>query len=101
MTLKKLIYQSIVWRGMFFASSLVLNILIARYYQASLSGWIYYIINFYTFILLLLSLSLESGIGYFVSKKEISASRLLNFSMLWTVVAGVFVFFLFYWRRGD
>jgi len=101
MTLKKLIYQSIVWRGMFFASSLVLNILIARYYQASLSGWIYYIINFYTFILLLLSLSLESGIGYFVSKKDISASRLLNFSMLWTVVAGAFVFVLFYWRRGD
>jgi|KBSMisStandDraft_5_1062788.scaffolds.fasta_scaffold00624_6 O-antigen/teichoic acid export membrane protein len=86
---------------MFFASSLVLNILIARYYQASLSGWIYYIINFYTFILLLLSLSLESGIGYFVSKKDISASRLLNFSMLWTVVAGAFVFVLFYWRRGD
>lgn len=101
MTLKRLIYQSIVWRGMFFASTLALNILIARYYQASLSGWIYYIINFYTFILLLLSLSLESGMGYFVSKKEISANQLLNFSILWTIIAGIFVLLLFYWRRGN
>jgi len=86
---------------MFFASSLVLNIIIARYYQASLSGWIYYVINFYTFILLLLSLSIESGMGYYVSKQEISPNKLLNFSVLWTAIAGVFVFFLFYWRKGS
>ena len=86
---------------MFFASSLVLNIIIARYYQASLSGWIYYVINFYTFILLLLSFSLESGMGYYVSKQEISPNKLLNFSVLWTAIAGVFVLVLFYWRKGS
>ena len=45
MRLQKLIYQGIVWRGIYYASVFLLNIVIARVFRAAESGVINYIIN--------------------------------------------------------
>lgn len=92
MTLRNLIYQSIVWRGLYFISVLGLNIMIARYYEASYSGLIYFVTNSFALIVALASLSLESGVAYYAASKEIALSSLANFSFTWSVLATVVSF---------
>lgn len=94
MELKKLILQSVIWRGLYFLTVLLLNILIARYFKASGSGWIYFISNAYALILLVASVSLESGMGFYASKNEVSTVKLLNFSLAWTLIVGSVIFFI-------
>ena len=96
MIYQRILYQSFLWRGLYFASTFLLNILFARYYQAAESGWIFFITNFYAFTLLVAGLSLESGMGYYVSKKEIATSKLLNVSIVWSFVVGTLVLMFFY-----
>jgi O-antigen/teichoic acid export membrane protein len=47
-------------------------------------------------VLLLASLSLESGIIFFSAKKEIPADRLFNFSIVWSLIIGLFTFLTVY-----
>lgn len=88
MRLKQLIFQGIVWRGLYYASVFVLNIGIARVYKAADSGMINYLINNLSFLLLITSLSLESALGYFGSKNEISANKLTGLSLLFALLSG-------------
>lgn len=82
MRLQKLIYQGIVWRGLYYASVFVLNILIARVYRAEISGVFNYLLNNLSFLLLITSLSLESALAYFSSRKEISSHKLTGIAVL-------------------
>ncbi len=84
MNIQKLLYQNIFWRGLFFVTSFLLNILIARHFDAAITGWIYYLFTIFSFYTLIGSFSLEAGLVYFGSKKEISLGKLTGFSMLWT-----------------
>ena len=67
--------QSILWRGLYYVAAFIINILIARHFQASTSGAIYYISSIYALVLLFSSLSLESGIIFFAAQNEIASSR--------------------------
>lgn len=94
MPIVRILYSNILWKGFFYFSTFLLNILIARVFEAALSGSIYYIINIYAFIHLISSLSMESGIIYFGSMKEIDTSKLLNFSLLWTFIVAIMLWIL-------
>src|SRR5688500_17012497 len=89
MALAKLFSQSILWKVLFFLTAFVLNILMAGHYQASLSGEIFYLLNVYALIITISSLSLEAAMGYFISKNQIIISKILNFSLLWTLLVGI------------
>ena len=89
MSIAKILYQSIVWKSLLYLATFILNILIARHFEAAVSGNIYYIINLFSFVHLVTSLSMESGIIYFGATSAISPAKLFNFSILWTLVAGV------------
>lgn len=91
MNIQKLLYQNIFWRGLFFGTSFLLNILISRHFDAAITGWIYYLFTIFSFFTLIGSFSLEAGLVYFGSKKEISMEKLMSFSMLWTVVIAVII----------
>jgi O-antigen/teichoic acid export membrane protein len=92
MNIQKLLYQNIIWRGLFYLLTFILNVAIARHFEAELTGYLYYLINIYAFITLLASASLESGIVYFASSKKIHPPGLFNFSIVWIVcVASVMV----------
>jgi O-antigen/teichoic acid export membrane protein len=88
--------QSMLWRGLYYGSAFIINILIARHFQASVSGTIYYISSIYALVLLFSSLSLESGIIYFAAKNEIPVAKLFGFSVLWSLVIGLISFFIVY-----
>ena len=87
MRLQQLIYQGIVWRGLYYASVFALNVVVARVYKASDSGVINFVINNLSFLLLITSLSLESALGYFGSKNEVSLKKLAGLSMLFALVS--------------
>ncbi|MGI8950335.1 MAG: lipopolysaccharide biosynthesis protein [Chitinophagaceae bacterium] len=86
MHFKKLLAQSLVWRGFYFVSLLLVNIFLSRYLQADWVGWVYYICNIFTLINLIVSLNLDAGIIYFASGKKIDANKLLWQSLLWCLI---------------
>src|ERR1700760_4852050 len=87
MSFKQLLYKVLIWRGLYLLSAFLLNVLIARYYSAVGSSVIYYLINLYSFVLLIAGFSLEGGMGFFLAKKEAGARGLAILSIGWTLVA--------------
>lgn len=59
--------------------------MIARYYEASDSGIIYFVVNSYALVVIAGSLSLESGTSYFLASGRAGAVGLSFFSLLWAI----------------
>jgi len=89
MSFQKQIVQSLLWRGSYFTSILVLNIFLSRYLGAAQTGWIFYISTNFSFILILAGLTIENAVNYYASNKEIEQEKLAWFSLLWSVMVGV------------
>ncbi|MEI7736243.1 MAG: hypothetical protein WCI49_12305, partial [Ferruginibacter sp.] len=65
MNFGKLIYQSVLWKGLNLISVFLLNVLIARTYGASQYGQLFFFINASALALLLISFSLEIGLSFY------------------------------------
>ncbi|MBY0478558.1 MAG: polysaccharide biosynthesis C-terminal domain-containing protein [Chitinophagaceae bacterium] len=85
MKLVKALSTSILWRGLYFLSVMLLNILVARHFQSDGSGKIYYIINILAFFLLLISFCLEAPMGYYLSQKKLNESQLSMLALVWSL----------------
>jgi O-antigen/teichoic acid export membrane protein len=85
----ELIRRHIFWRCLYFFSVLLVNIGIARFFKAGESGQIFYIVNNLSFILLLTSLSLESGVTYYIASDNMEPRTLARFCVIWTVGASL------------
>jgi O-antigen/teichoic acid export membrane protein len=97
MHLRKLIIQHVFWRGLYFLSLFGLNILISRHFKADGSGWIYYVINNLSFLILAVSLSLEAGVAFYVSNGQVSARKISFFCLIWSLVAASFGLLFMNW----
>ncbi len=84
---KSKLLNGFAWRLCLYISSFVLNIFIANNFQAEHAGTFYLLMNNIAFVVLFLSLGLDSAISYFGSRKEISAATLLMISICWTLFA--------------
>lgn len=95
MSFEKLLRQSLIWRGFYFFTLLLLNVVLSRVLQAEGVGWVYYLTNFFSLILLIASLSMESAYTYYASGNVIHQNKLAWFSLLWTaciaVLLGIFL----------
>ena len=89
MRLQKLIFQNIFWRGLYYLSALVLNIVISRYLKAESSGWMYYLINNLSLLLLVTGISLESGATYYTSKNITNSRAIAAFCFFWAMTATI------------
>ena len=94
MIFQRLIYQSILWRGIYFVSVLGLNVMIARYYEAADSGLIYFITNSLALVVTISSLSLESGIAYYIASGKAGPFGLSNFAMVWSVISTALIYLI-------
>src|SRR5688572_8507573 len=97
MIFQRLLYQSLLWRGIYLGSLLLLNILVSRLYGAGGSGWIFYISSIFALFILLCSFSLETAMGYYLADKRIPASQLFIISLVWVLAAGL----LTWWLAGS
>ena len=89
MGLKKLFAQSIIWRGFYFFSILLVNVFLSRYLRAANTGNLYLVTLIFSFVQTVLSLSAEAGIIYFASGNIIERNKLISLMGLWSVVAGI------------
>lgn len=94
MKLATALSKSILWRGIYFASVMLLNILVARHFQSDGSGQIYYIINLFAFVLILISICLEAPMGYYLSQKKLNETQLSALALGWTGVIMIPVYLL-------
>jgi O-antigen/teichoic acid export membrane protein len=101
MTFEKLLQQSLLWRGFYFITLLLVNVVMSRYLQADGSGWIYYLTNFFSLILLVASLSMESAYTYFASGNTINHNKLAWFSLIWTASIAAIVATSIYYYFGS
>lgn len=88
--MRKALLDSFIWRGIYFITTLLLNICIARVYEASQSGWIYFISNNFYLVLLIGGLSLDSAMTYFSASSKISSQKLAAFALSWPIVVAAF-----------
>jgi O-antigen/teichoic acid export membrane protein len=95
MALKKLIYQAFIWKSLNYLSVFLLNIVTARLLGASESGEIYYVITFFSLLVLFASLNLESSFAYFSLSKEIGINALVSVAIFWIVFFSAIFFFFF------
>ncbi|MEJ8843917.1 polysaccharide biosynthesis C-terminal domain-containing protein [Lacibacter sp. H375] len=86
MKLATALSKSILWRGFYFLSVMLLNILVARHFQSDGSGQIYYIINLLSFSLIIISLCLEAPMGYYLSQQKLNETQLAAISVAWTIL---------------
>jgi len=82
-----LILHHILWRGLYLFSAFLLNILIARFFTAEKSGHIFFIVNNLALVLLLVSISLESGSAYYIASGNLDAYKMARFCMVWAMAA--------------
>jgi O-antigen/teichoic acid export membrane protein len=93
MVFKKLLYQHVFWRGLSLLSFFILNVAMARSFGAAASGNIFFIINFFALVLLVATLSMEAGLGYFTAKDKTAATWPVLLSLIWAVTAGLIIYF--------
>lgn len=89
MSFKKLLYQSVFWRGINLLSFFLLNAGMARCFGAAASGQIFFVLNFYALVLLVAGFSAESGLGYFTAKKQLPPMGAAMVAVGWTALATV------------
>lgn len=69
-----------------------MNIFLSRYLEAGNSGWIFYLCNNFSFLLILVGLTMESGVNYYASRNSIDHKKLSWFSIVWTLLVALIVF---------
>jgi O-antigen/teichoic acid export membrane protein len=84
--------QSVLWRGIYFFTILVLNVVLSRYLKASGAGWVYYLTNWFSLMLLVASFSMESAVTYYASNKKINNNKLVWMSLCWTGIVSLMIF---------
>src|SRR6185312_17357565 len=100
MNFKRLLAESIIWRGLYFFSVLLVNVFLSRFLQAAGSGNLYFITIIFSFMQVLLGLSFDAGITYFASARIVQRNKLVSIAAVWSIAAGiimtgfVYVFFL-------
>ena len=91
MNFKKVLVQSLLWRGLYFFTLLLVNVFLSRYLKAEGAGWVYYLSNIFSFSLIIISVCIEAGVTYFASGKIIETGKLVWFTLAWNFVVCLMV----------
>ncbi len=89
MQLGNVLRQGILWRGLYFLALLLVNVVVSRTFKADGAGWIYFFSNKMSFVLLITSLSLETGISFYASKNEINTNKLASLAFWWSILVSL------------
>jgi hypothetical protein len=90
MNLKSHVLPGFISKLLLSGTVFLVNVLIARVAGAGYSGSFFYTVNNLSFLALIASFSLEAGINYHTSRKELSLTDAFAFSLLWPVMSVYF-----------
>lgn len=77
-----------------------MNIFLSRYFEAGNAGWIFYLCNNFSFILIVAGLTIENAINFYSSQKTIDDSALTWFAVVWTVLVSFVVIAVLWFYFG-
>ncbi len=69
-----------------------MNVFLSRYFEAGNTGWIFYLSNNFSLLLILVGLTIENGVNFYASRNEIDTKELTWFAIAWTVMVAAIVF---------
>lgn len=93
--MKKKILWGLLWRAFFFASNFLLNIAFARFFGVKDSGLIFFITNNLSLYLLVSTLNIETGIGFYAAKSGGSnAGGMLLMGLISAFFSSILLLFL-------
>lgn len=75
------------WRALYTVSQLCLNIVLTRLLGVEESGGFFFVTNALAFYLLLSSLNIEAGIGFYAARKQIATLNLLSVGLALTFLS--------------
>lgn len=87
MPLSKLLYRSVLWRVIALATVFVMNVMLSRLLEATMYGKLFFLVNYLALGLVVVGLSMESGLSYYRSKKQITDKYSWWFSICWSLSA--------------
>lgn len=87
MHIQKLLAHSMLGRGFYYITVLAVTIFLSRYLQAELAGNFFYTLVILSFIQLLVSITLDSGITYYVAGHS-TAHWIKILIPVWSIIAG-------------
>ncbi len=101
----KNIKQSVLWRGLYFFSLLLLNIFLSRYLKAEGIGALFYLSNFFSLLIVVLGFNMDGSFTYFSSSKTIHHNKLAFLGIFWTILVSIVTYLLlskyFIWFNKD
>jgi O-antigen/teichoic acid export membrane protein len=92
MSFKQQVGQSLIWRGLYFVTVLVMNIFLARFFQAGGAGWIFYLSNNFALMVVLAGWTMENSVNYYSAKRGMEDNQLAWFSIAWSGLVAIIVF---------
>jgi len=95
MSVKKAIQDVLLWRGLNFLSAFILNVLVARLFEAEQAGSVFFVINNLSLVILFLSFSIESGIGYYTSAGKIEPAQTGMLALVWSAISAALTILFF------
>ena len=100
---RKHLTQSIIWRGFYFITLLLVNIVLSRVLKADGAGIIFYLTNLFAFGVLIFSANLDGGFTFFASSKTIAHEKLASLAIVWTLIMGLLAYLLIpiYFKHFD
>ena len=95
--------QSIIWRGFYFITLLLVNVFLSRFLKADGTGIIFYLVNFFSFLVLILSFNMDGSFTYFSAGKIIHHNKLAFVAIFWTLIVGIatYLFLPSYFNHFD
>jgi len=103
MVLDKLLRQSLIWRGFYFLTNVILNIVLSRVLLAASYGSLFYWVNILSLFTLVLGMSLESAFTYFVAAQKIKTATAALIGCIWLlgILIPLLIIQYFIFRNND
>lgn len=101
MNFSSALQHTIVWRVLNTLILFFINLLLVRLLGASISGAFFYFMTLLSFFILILGISLESGIGYYMARGKISGKVLLRLVAPVLIVQGLIASLILFLFRSE
>jgi O-antigen/teichoic acid export membrane protein len=89
-TIAKILYKSMFWKTLQFALSFLINLLLARLFQSSISAGFYSFVYLLSLIAAFFTLGLDIGLNYYLSRREIDPGAACRIILVATLAALMF-----------
>jgi O-antigen/teichoic acid export membrane protein len=94
--LEQLLLRQLTSKAFYYVTMFVLNIVMANLLEASNTGILLFFTSNFSILIMFLSLNIETGIVFYLSKQVLQKNAVILFILLWVLLITGLILFLFY-----